>query len=124
MRRVFSLVISLLAAVFIVMGVRWLIAPEGVAPEFGLTLGDGLGLSSQIGDMSGYFLFLGISMLLGVMTGHRPWFYAAAILLSLTAVGRTVAWLIHDAALASHIRSEVLIAMLLIIASWVLGEDD
>ena len=124
MRRVVSLVISLLAAVFIVMGVRWLIAPDGIAPEFGLILGDGLGLSSQIGDMSGYFLFLGISMLLGVITGHRPWFYAAAILLSLTAVGRTVAWLIHDAALASHIRSEVLIAMLLIIASWVLGEDD
>ena len=124
MRRVVSLVISLLAAVFIVMGVRWLIAPEGIAPEFGLILGDGLGLSSQIGDMSGYFLFLGISMLLGVITGHRPWFYAAAILLSLTAVGRTVAWLVHDAALASQIRSEVLIAMLLIIASWVLGEDD
>ena len=59
MRRVFSLVISLLAVVFIVMGVRWLIAPEGIAPEFGLILGDGLGLSSQIGDMSGYFLFLG-----------------------------------------------------------------
>ena len=124
MRRLFSLVISLLAAVFIVMGVRWLIAPDGIAPEFGLILGDGLGLSSQIGDMSGYFLFLGISILLGVVTGHRPWFYAAAILLSLTAVGRTVAWLVHDAALASHIRSEVLIAMLLIIASWVLGEDD
>jgi hypothetical protein len=109
---------------FIVMGVRWLIAPDGIAPEFGLILGDGLGLSSQIGDMSGYFLFLGISILLGVVTGHRPWFYAAAILLSLTAVGRTVAWLIHDAALASHIRSEVVIATLLIIASWVLGEDD
>ena len=124
MRRVVSLVISLLAAVFIVMGVRWLLAPEGIAPEFGLILGDGLGLSSQIGDMSGYFLFLGISMLLGVITGHRPWFYAAAILLSLTAVGRTVAWLVHDAALASQIRSEVFIAMLLIIASWVLGEDD
>ena len=63
MRRIFSLVISLLAVVFIVMGVRWLIAPEGIAPEFGLILGDGLGLSSQIGDMSGYFLFLGISIL-------------------------------------------------------------
>ena len=36
MRRVVSLVISLLAVVFIVMDVRWLIAPEGVAPEFGL----------------------------------------------------------------------------------------
>ena len=46
------------------MGVRWLIAPEGIAPEFGLILDDGLGLSSQIGDMSGYFLFLGISILL------------------------------------------------------------
>jgi hypothetical protein len=101
-----------------------LIAPDGIAPEFGLILGDGLGLSSQIGDMSGYFLFLGISMLLGVITGHRPWFYAAAILLSLTAVGRTVAWLVHDAALASQIRSEVVIAALLLIASRVLGEDD
>ena len=87
MRRIFSLVISLLAVVFIVMGVRWLIAPEGIAPEFGLILGDGLGLSSQIGDMSGYFLFLGISILLGVVTGHRPWFYAAAILLSLNSRG-------------------------------------
>lgn len=124
MRRIFSLVISLLAVVFIVMGVRWLIAPEGIAPEFGLILGDGLGLSSQIGDMSGYFLFLGISILLGVVTGHRTWIYAAAILLSLTAVGRTVAWLIHDAALASQIRSEVVIAALLLIASRVLGEDD
>jgi hypothetical protein len=47
MRRVFSLVVSLLAVVFIVMGVRWLIAPEGIAPEFGLILGDGLGLSSH-----------------------------------------------------------------------------
>ena len=47
MRRIFSLVISLLAVVFIVMGVRWLIAPEGIAPEFGLILGDGLGLARR-----------------------------------------------------------------------------
>jgi hypothetical protein len=63
-------------------------------------------------------------MLLGVVTGHRPWFYAAAILLSLTAVGRTIAWLIHDVALVSQIRSEIVIAVLLLIASRVLGEDD
>ena len=117
-------IVLLCGVLFIITGLRWLLAPAGVAPEFGLVLSTGVGLSSQIGDMSGYFLFLGISILLGVVTGRRPWFYAAAILLSLTAVGRTIAWLIHDAALASQIRSEIVIAVLLLIASRVLGEDD
>ena len=36
MKRVFSFVVSLLAVLFIVMGVRWLIAPDGIALEFGL----------------------------------------------------------------------------------------
>ena len=79
-----------------------MVAPAGVAPDFGLTLAEGLGLSSQVGDMAGFFLTLGICMLLAVITGRRIWYYPAIMLLTITAVGRIVAWLAHDAALATE----------------------
>ena len=36
MNRVLSVLVLLPAILFIVMGVRWLVAPAGIAPEFGL----------------------------------------------------------------------------------------
>ena len=62
MNRLISLLVLLPAVLFVVTGVRWLVAPAGIAPEFGLVLGEGLGLSSQVGDMSAFFLTLGACM--------------------------------------------------------------
>jgi hypothetical protein len=117
MNKILSVLVLLPAILFVVTGLRWLVAPAGVAPEFGLVLGEGLGLSSQVGDMSGFFLTLGICMLMALVTGRRSWYYPPAILLSLTAVGRVIAWLVHDAALASQIVPEVLVAVILLVAS-------
>ena len=83
MNNVIKVLVVLPAILFLTMGVRWLVAPAGVAPEFGLTLETGLGLSSQVGDMSGFFLTLGICMLLAVITGQRTWYYPAILLLSI-----------------------------------------
>tara|TARA_Y100000385_G_C13087418_1_gene637072 strand:+ start:1066 stop:1443 length:378 start_codon:yes stop_codon:yes gene_type:complete len=103
---------------FLVTGLRWLVAPAGVAPEFGLSLASGIGLSSQIGDMSAFFLTLGICILMGLVTGRKVWYYPAMTLLALTALGRTLAWLLHDAALAtSLIAPEVIVALLLFFAA-------
>ena len=103
---------------FLVTGLRWLVAPAGVAPEFGLSLASGIGLSSQIGDMSAFFLTLGICILMGLVTGRKVWYYPAMTLLALTALGRTLAWLLHDAALAtSLIPPEVIVALLLFFAA-------
>ena len=118
MNNVIKVLVVLPAILFLTMGVRWLVAPAGVAPEFGLTLETGLGLSSQVGDMSGFFLTLGICMLLAVITGQRTWYYPAILLLSITALGRTIAWLVHDAALAvDMIAVEVVVSALLLYAS-------
>ena len=76
------------AVLFVIIGLRWLVDPAGVAPEFGLVLGEGLGLSSQVGDMSGFFLTLGICMLAALVSGRRTWYYPPALLLFLTAIGR------------------------------------
>ena len=111
-------IVLLCGVLFIITGLRWLLAPAGVAPEFGLALSTGVGLSSQIGDMSAFFLTLGVCILMGLITQRATWYYPPIILLSLTAVGRLLAWLLHDAALAMNlIAPEVIVALILLIAS-------
>ena len=123
MDRILSVLVLLPAVLFLVTGLRWLIAPAGIAPEFGLVLGEGLGLSSQVGDMSGFFLTLGICILVALVSGRRAWYYPPALLLLLTAVGRVIAWLLHDAALASQIGVEVVVAVILLVASRRLAQE-
>ena len=113
-----KLLVLLFGVLFLVTGLRWLLAPAGIAPDFGLALGSGIGLSSQVGDMSAFFLTLGVCMLMGLTTQRSVWYYPPIMLLSLTAVGRVLAWLIHDAALATQlIAPEVIVSLVLIFAS-------
>ena len=113
-----KLLVLLCGILFLVTGLRWLLAPAGIAPDFGLALGSGIGLSSQVGDMSAFFLTLGVCMLMGLTTQRSVWYYPPIILLSLTAVGRVLAWLIHDAALATQlIAPEVIVSLVLLFAS-------
>lgn len=118
MNKVLKLLILLPAIFFIVTGVRWLVAPAGVAPMFGLTLDEGVGLSSQVGDMTGFFLTLGSCILIALISGRRTWYYPAIMLLAITALGRIVAWLVHDASLPLDlIAPEIIIALILFVAS-------
>jgi hypothetical protein len=123
-RKLVSLLVLLPAILFVVTGVRWLVAPVGVAPEFGLTLDFGVGLSSQVGVMAGFFLTLGACVLAALVSGRRSWYYPAILLLLITALGRIVAWVVHDAALALNlIAPEVIISLILIGASRILPES-
>ena len=118
MNNVLRLLVLLPAILFLVTGVRWLVAPAGIAPDFGLTLAEGVGRSSQIGDMAGFFLMLGSCMLIALIVERRSWYYPPMMLLAITAVGRVVAWLLHDATLAvSQIVVEVIVALILLVAS-------
>ena len=116
-----KIVVVLPAVLFIVMGVRWLVDPGGIAPEFGFVLADGLGRSSQVGDFAAFFLTMGICTLLGVVNGRREWFYPPAMLLLLAATGRLLAWVLHDATFAGDmIAFEVAVGVLVLAASrWV-----
>ncbi|GIR83325.1 MAG: hypothetical protein CM15mP84_10730 [Cellvibrionales bacterium] len=68
--------------------------------------------------MSAFFLTLGVCILMGLITQRAIWYYPPIILLSFTAVGRLLAWLLHDAALAMNlIAPEVIVALILLIAS-------
>ncbi|MFT7287959.1 MAG: hypothetical protein ACI87W_002074 [Halieaceae bacterium] len=118
MNRILKLIVALLATVFLVMGLRWAIAPAGVASQFGMPLLDGVGRSTQIGDLGAFFFAGGLFVLIGLLTQRRSWFYAAAMLVGFTALFRIVAWLFHGATLASDmIIGELLIAGLLLLAA-------
>lgn len=125
MKGLLKLLISIPAIAFVVMGVAWIAAPARIAPQFGLSLSEGLGLSSQIGDMSGYFLTLGFCMLIAVLTGKRSWFYPPMLLLSITALGRTLAWILHDASLAVEpIALELSVSTLLLLGAVFLASSN
>ena len=118
MNRLLQLLVALPAILFMVTGVRWLVAPAGVAPTFGLTLGEGLALSTLVGDMAGFFLTLGSCMLIALISGRRIWYYPAIMLLSIAALGRILAWLVHDATLAVDlIAVEIIVSLILLAAS-------
>ena len=125
MNRLLKLLVLLPAILFLAMGIRWFVAPAGMAGQLGLTLEHGVGLSSQVGDLGAFFLTLALCMLTALVTGRRIWYYPAIMLLSLAATGRTLAWLLHDAALAMDlIAPEVVVAIILVIASRRLPERD
>lgn len=111
--RVIQLIVALPAALFIATGLRWLITPTLVAPEFGLEAGTGLGLSTQVGDLSAFFLTLGGSIVVALVSGQQRWYYPAIALLLMAALGRTIAWLFHDAVLTPFIGLELAVAALL-----------
>ena len=125
MNKLLKLLMLLPAILFVVTGVRWLVTPGEIAPNFGLTLAEGIGLSTQVGDLAGFFLTLGSCMLIALITERRFWYYPPMMLLGITALGRIVAWLFHDATLAvSQITVEMVVTFILLLASRRLPQQD
>ena len=125
MKAVLRILVALPAVLFVVMGLRWITDPSGASTALGMTLLDGVGRSSQIGDVGALFLSMGSMMLLALITARRSWFYAPALMLSLVALLRVLAWLLHDAALAlDMIVVEVVIASILLFAASRLSQGE
>lgn len=118
MNKVLKLIVVLLAVLFFVNGVRWMVAPAGIAPMFGLDLATGAGLSTQVGDMSAFFLTLAACISIAVISAQKSWYYPPIMLLGIAAVGRILAWLMHGAPLVVEmILVEVVGSLILFIAS-------
>lgn len=113
-----KIIVAVPAALFILLGLRWLVDPAGAAATLGMPLLEGMGLSTQVGDIGALFTASGAMIFIGIATQRREWFAAVASLMACTAIFRTVAWLAHGAALAiPEIAVEVVLAGLLLFAA-------
>jgi len=125
MKTFLRVLVALPAILFVVTGLRWFIDPEGAATALGMDLLEGVGRSTQIGDVGAVFLAMGGMMLIALITARRSWFYAPALMLVLIALLRVVAWLSHGAALAMQmIMVELIVAGVLLFASSKLSQAE
>ena len=124
MKKVLQVAVAVPAILFLVIGIRWIVDPAAGAEALGMPLLDGVGRSSQIGDMTAFFLSLSFMIFGGLITAKRAWFYAPVMMLGLAACFRIMAWLVHDAALAIPlIVPEIVIASFLLFASAYICEE-
>jgi hypothetical protein len=115
MEKVLRGLTTLLGVFFAAQGLGWLAAPQRAAAGLGMPLLDGLGRSTQIGDLAAFFLTAGALMVAGARPGRAQLLYAPAGLLGAAAIGRTLAWALHGADLAAlFIAIELASAALLV----------
>jgi hypothetical protein len=114
------------AVVALAMGIsaiQWLSNPAAAAESLGMPLLTGLGLSSQVGDFSAFFVGTTVFCVFGIIRSNTTWLYAAALLLAMAAVFRTSAWLFHGASLATAlIVVEIVFAGLVLLSAWLISK--
>lgn len=92
----------LFSALLLVNGMQWLATPAAAAEAFGMTLMDGIGRSTQIGDLSAFFIVAGGMGLAGLLRKDKALLLVPAALVGCAAVFRTVAFAAHGAAFATQ----------------------
>ena len=117
MKNVLRVFVGLAGTLFFLNGLQWIINPSTVAESLGMPLLEGVGLSTQIGDLGSFFITVGAMTLIGAITTTRHWFYAPSMLLLVAALYRTLSTVLYDAPfVVSAIVVEVSLGLFLIYA--------
>jgi len=117
MKNVLRVIAGLAGTLFFLNGLQWIINPASIAESLGMPLLQGVGLSTQIGDLGSFFITVGAMTLIGAITTSRHWFYAPSMLLLVAALYRTLSTVLYDAPFViSAIVVEVSLGLFLIFA--------
>jgi len=111
--------ISAVIGVFmLVSAVNWLIDPEQAAAGLSMTLLEGEGGNTQIGDFTSFFFTAGLMAVIGAYRNEHIWLYTTVSLLGSAAVFRISAGLFHGTEfLTSAIIFEIISSILLLISA-------
>ena len=125
MKNVLRAIAGLVGILFFLNGLQWIISPANVAASLGMPLLDGVGLSTQIGDLGSFFITVGAMTLIGAITTTRHWFYAPSMLLLVAALYRTLSTILYGAPFVmSAILVEVVVGLFLIFAGSKISIED
>tara|TARA_B100000965_G_scaffold279587_1_gene237414 strand:- start:587 stop:958 length:372 start_codon:yes stop_codon:yes gene_type:complete len=111
--------ISAVIGVFMLFSaVNWLIDPEQAAAGLSMTLLEGEGGNTQIGDFTSFFFTAGLMAVIGAYRNEHIWLYTTVSLLGSAAVFRISAGLFHGTEfLTSAIIFEIISSILLLISA-------
>jgi hypothetical protein len=115
--RILACVVALLLGS---LALGWLFDPATAAANLGMPLLDGIGRSTQVGDLTALFASGTTLCLIGAIRQETPWLYSAALILGSTALFRTTAWAFHGADLATASIAAELVMMGMLIGSAVM----
>ena len=125
MKNVLRIVAGLIGILFFLNGLQWIISPANVAASLGMPLLEGVGLSTQIGDLGSFFITVGAMTLIGAITTTRHWFFAPSMLLLVAAAYRTLSAVLYGAPFVmSAIIVEVVVGLFLIFAGPRIATED
>jgi len=111
--------ISAVIGVFMLFSaVNWLLDPEQAAAGLSMTLLEGEGGNTQIGDFTSFFFTAGLMAIIGAYRNEHIWLYTTVSLLGSAAVFRISAGLFHGTEfLTSAIIFEIISSILLLISA-------
>ena len=111
--------ISAVIGVFMLFSaVNWLLDPEQAAAGLSMTLLEGEGGNTQIGDFTSFFFTAGLMAVIGAYRNEHIWLYTTVSLLGSAAVFRISAGLFHGTEfLTSAIIFEIISSILLLISA-------
>jgi len=112
------IVVGLVGVFFTLQALQWIFFPQAAAEGLGMPLLDGVGRSTQVGDIGALFATIGGASLLGAVRQSPTWLRAGALMLGSAATIRILAWAFHDAAFAvPFIPVEIVVCALLLFAA-------
>ena len=125
MQRTIRIVAAVPGVLFAIQGLNWILDPAAAAEGLGMPLLEGVGRSTQIGDLGTFFFAMSAMILVGVVRLEPRWLRVAAMLVGGAAVMQTLAWAFHGAAFAAQfITIEVVVAALLFFSASRLQRSD
>ena len=98
---------------------NWLIDPSGAAEGLAMSLLEGEGGNTQIGDFTSFFFTAGLMSIIGAYRNEHIWLYTTISLLGSAAIFRISAGLFHGTEfLTSAIIFELVSSVLLFISAY------
>jgi Domain of unknown function (DUF4345) len=109
-------VLGLIAAFFMLLGLRFMFLPDSIAAEFSVSAAGVPGLSTLRADLGGSMTAIGIFVALGLRAGATRWLYAAIIALIAVVAGRLVGFAVDGPAQPSLLACTIEAAFIALLA--------
>ncbi len=114
-KNIVRVIAALPGVLMLANGIGFLAQPAQTAASLGMPYLEGMGRSTQVGDMASFFVAIAAMCFLGAWQRQPIWLYSAAMLLGGAALFRTLATLLHDAPFATvFIAVEVVLTLVLL----------